>query len=68
MLILDQIYQWTGFGDGQGLWTSQCRLRLYRPPRTEMIVIVSDLGSESGTSVTNCAAQLASKGHLEKLD
>ncbi|BAZ18835.1 hypothetical protein NIES4071_107200 (plasmid) [Calothrix sp. NIES-4071] len=55
--IISTIYNWKGFGDGFGKWDSKCQLSIY-DTKNNTIVVVSDLGYGSGTSITNCAAQL----------
>ena len=52
-------YSWTGFGNGLGTWESKCGLIIKQPHPAQTIVVVSDLGEDSGTSITNCAAALA---------
>lgn len=60
-LTIDQEYRWKGFGDGMGQWLSKCRLRILKPHPEQSIVIVSDLGRDTGTSITNCAEILATR-------
>ena len=60
-LVIDQEYHWEGFGDGIGQWLSKCRLRIFRPHPEQAIVLVSDLGRDTGTSITNCAEILATR-------
>lgn len=57
--LIDETYTWTGFGNGLGKWDSRCRIRIFRPHPEQIIVIASDLGEDSGTSITNCAEGLA---------
>lgn len=57
--IVDKTYRWTGFGNGLGNWASHCRIRIFRPHPEQIVVIASDLGEDSGTSITNCAEGLA---------
>lgn len=59
LLAVDEIYTWTGFGNGFGKWDSRCRIRIFRPHPEQIVVIASDLGEDSGTSITNCADSLA---------
>jgi len=59
LLAVDQVYTWTGFANGFGKWDSRCRIRIFRPHPEQIVVIASDLGEDSGTSITNCAEGLA---------
>jgi len=59
LLAVDEIYTWTGFGNGFCNWDSRCRIRIFRPHPEQIVVIASDLGQDSGTSITNCADHLA---------
>ncbi len=56
---VEQTYTWKGFGDGFGEWESCCRLQIFEIHPELTVVIASDLGKDSGTSITNCAEQLA---------
>lgn len=58
---VDQIYYWKGFGDGLGQWESYCRLRIWQPHPEQTIVMLSDEGLDSGTSITNCVEYIAPK-------
>jgi hypothetical protein len=58
--LIDQTYYWQGHGNGVGLWQSKCRLRIFQPHPESTIVLVSDLGADCGTSITDCADHLAS--------
>lgn len=54
----DCIFTWKG--DGKlGNWESSCRLRIFRPHPEQTVVIVSDLGKDTGTSITNSLPTLA---------
>lgn len=57
--MVDETYTWRGFGNGFGKWDSRCRIRVFRPHPEQIVVIASDLGEDSGTSITNCAEGLA---------
>ncbi|NJL19596.1 MAG: hypothetical protein HC895_00270 [Leptolyngbyaceae cyanobacterium SM1_3_5] len=59
MLTTDQTYHWCGFGDGFGNWESRCLLRIFRLHPKAIVVVASDLGGDTETSITNCAGQLA---------
>lgn len=59
MLTTDRIYRWQGFGDGFGNWHSHCRVRIFHAHPESVVVVVSDQGNDTGTSITNCAGQLA---------
>lgn len=61
MLTTDRTDYWRGFGDGFGNWESHCRLRIFRPHPEAIVVVVSDQGGDTGTSITNCASQLATR-------
>lgn len=61
MLMIDQTYCWRGFGNGQGNWDSHCHLRIFRPHPESIVVVVADPGGDSGTSITNCAGELATR-------
>lgn len=58
MLTVDTEYHWKGFGNGFGSWDSYCHLRIYAR-LNKNIVMVSDCGIGSGTSITNSAENLA---------
>lgn len=58
-VLVDQTFTWKGFGNGFGKWDSCCRIRIFQPHPEQQVVVVSDLGSNTGTSVTNCADGLA---------
>jgi hypothetical protein len=45
-------YSWAGFGNGLGSWESKCGLIIKQPHPEQTIVVVSDLGEDSGTSIT----------------
>lgn len=55
--LLDTEYHWQGFGNGNGRWDSFCRMRIIRAH--ELVVVATDLGNDTGTSITNCAEYLA---------
>lgn len=57
MKITDEIFQWKGWANGYGNWISFCRIRIYQD-QGKTIVIASDCGPESGTSITNCVENL----------
>lgn len=59
MLTIDQTYRWQGFGDGFGKWESRCRLRIFRSHPEAIVVVASDQGGDTGTTITNCAEHLA---------
>lgn len=56
---VDERYCWKGFGDGLGQWNSYCRLRIWQPHPEQAIVMLSDEGVDSGTSITNCVEYIA---------
>lgn len=56
--LLDTEYHWKGFGNKFGNWDSFCRIRVFTYG-SETIVVASDLGKDTGTSITNCAEHLA---------
>ncbi len=56
---VDQTYVWRGCGDRFGEWEFCCRLRIFDVHPELLIVIVSNLRCDNGTTITNCAEQLA---------
>jgi hypothetical protein len=54
-----QTYVWKGCGDRFGEWEFCCRLRIFDVHPELLIVIVSNLRCDNGTTITNCAEQLA---------
>lgn len=56
MKTIDMVLKFMGYG----MHPSKCRIRVYDEP-VHTVVIASDLGSGSGTSVTNAAEDIASK-------
>lgn len=50
--MIDEIFKWKGWANGFGNWISYCRIRIFQAEKT--VVIASDCGPESGTSITNC--------------
>lgn len=71
-MVCDDILEWPGFGLPADFrrapgWISRCRLRVLdmlpgQPdgvaPSPRWIVVVSDIGAQSGTSITNAAENL----------
>jgi hypothetical protein len=58
MVLIQELFTWKGQGKGPGTWNSKCYLQVfYNDGR--VIAIASDLGPETGTSITNSAAALA---------
>lgn len=55
--MINEIFKWKGWGDGRGNWVSFCRIRIYETPQNS-VVIASDCGPNSGTSITNCVENL----------
>ena len=53
MKRIDEIFKWTGFGNGFGQWDSWCHLKIYEKDQT-IVAIATDCGSDAGTSITNC--------------
>lgn len=53
--MIDQTYCWRGLGN----WDSHCRLRIFRTHLESVVVVVSDPGGDSGTTITNGAGELA---------
>ena len=51
-------FHWRGWGDGTGNWDSWCALRI-RQTSTRDLVLVTDLGLDTGTSITNAAEHVA---------
>ncbi|PMB10684.1 hypothetical protein CEN49_03520 [Fischerella thermalis CCMEE 5273] len=64
-LVLETIFEWKGAGNDYeqinlNIWTSKCKLRIYRTYSMPVIIICSDLDeSETGTSITNSCERLA---------
>ncbi len=56
--IEDKEYHWKGFGNGNGDWDSFCRLLIFDSDESTFVV-VSDLGMDTGTSITNSAEHIA---------
>ncbi len=59
MLTTDKNYRWQGYGDGFGNRHSHCRIRIFHAHPESVVVVVSDQGNDTGTSITNCVGQLA---------
>ncbi len=55
----DVIFQWVGFGDGHFRgWNSWCRVRIWKSG--QIIVLMSDLDEDTGTSITNSVENVMS--------
>jgi hypothetical protein len=59
MLAHDTLFSWKGNGGGIGNWQSKCHLAIYVKTGLPDLIIVSDLGADSGTSITNSSENLA---------
>lgn len=55
---IDCTFTWKGNGQ-LGNWESYCQLRIFRPHPEQKVVIVLDLGKDTGTSITNSLPKLA---------
>lgn len=59
VLVVDQVYRYQEFGIGYDHWETHCRVRIFQPHPEATVVIVSDSGFNTGTSVTNFSQFLA---------
>ncbi len=58
MVLIQELFNWKGQGLGPGTWESKCFLQVFYHER-RVVAIASDLGPDTGTSITNSAAHLA---------
>lgn len=55
--FIDRIFTWKGWANGRGNWDSSCRIRIFHD-QEYAVIVASDLGRDSGTSITNCCEDL----------
>jgi hypothetical protein len=61
MKTVDQLYQCNVLGQNAGIWTLRCHLRIVQQHSGQQIVILSDMGCETGWFIPYKLEQLATQ-------